>query len=219
MHIPDGYLSPATCALTYAVAVPMWVIGLKKVRQVLDEKTLPTIASLTALSFIIMMFNIPIPGGTSGHAVGAALLALLFGPWVAFVSISMALLVQALLFGDGGITTFAANVLGMAAVGSFGAWWIYGLIRRWRFSPFVAGWASAVLSSLVIALLLGIQPLIAIDEAGRPLYFPFSLGPTLWALVGSHILFFGFVEGIFTQLGYRFLKKIDPELIEKEQAA
>jgi cobalt/nickel transport system permease protein len=214
MHIPDGYLSPATCALTWAAAVPLWAVARKKARERLDERTLPYIASLTALSFIVMMFNIPIPGGTSGHAVGAVLLAILFGPWVAFLAVSMALLVQALLFGDGGITTYAANVLGMAAAGAFGGRWIYETLKGRRFAPFAAGWGGMVLSSLVIGLLLGIQPYIATDGQGHPLYFPFDLRTTLVALVGSHMLVFSVVEGIFTQLGYRYLLRLEPELAD-----
>jgi len=217
MHIPDGYLSPATCGAAYAVAVPLWMIGLKKVKSALDEESLPFIASLTALSFIIMMFNIPIPGGTSGHAVGASLLAILFGPWVSFVSVSLALLIQALLFGDGGVTTFAANSLGMAGAGAWGGWWIYRAVRGRRFAPFVAGWGSLVLSSVVIGLFLGIQPMIATGADGRPLYFPFGLTATMTALVGAHMLAFGVVEGIFTQLGYRFLLKIEPSLQKREK--
>ena len=217
MHIPDGYLSPATCAATWAAAVPLWAIGLRKIRKVLNETTLPFVASLTALSFIIMMFNIPVPGGTSGHAVGAVLIALLFGPWVSFVAVSTALMIQALLFGDGGVTAFAANALGMAAGASFAGYGVFRLFFAYRFAPFLAGWAGMVVSSLLIALFLGIQPLIALDAAGKPLYFPFGLSVTIPALVGSHMLFFGVVEGIFTQLGYRFLLKIEPEL-ERERA-
>ncbi|WP_456392929.1 cobalt transporter CbiM [Nitratifractor sp.] len=216
MHIPDGYLSPATCLAAYAVAVPLWAVGLKKVRNRLDERSLPLLASLTALSFVIMMFNIPIPGGTSGHAVGAALLAIFFGPWIAFIAVSLALLIQALLFGDGGITTFAANALGMAAAGSFGAWWIFQRLRSYRYAPFVAGWFSAVAGSFLIALFLGVQPYIAVDAAGKALYFPFSLPTTMLALVGSHLVIFGVIEGIFTQLGYAFLKKTDPDLFAEE---
>ncbi len=216
MHIPDGYLSPATCVAAYAVAVPLWAVGFKKVRERLDERSLPLLASLTALSFVIMMFNIPIPGGTSGHAVGAALLAILFGPWIAFVAVSLALLIQALLFGDGGITTFAANALDMAAAGSFVAWWTFQALRRYRYAPFLAGWLGLVAASFLASIFLGIQPHIAVDAAGKALYFPFGLTTTITALTGAHLLFFGVVEGIFTQLGYAFLKKTDPELFAEE---
>ncbi|MEO1923930.1 MAG: energy-coupling factor ABC transporter permease, partial [Nautiliaceae bacterium] len=91
MHIADGYLSPTTVLVSYAVAVPLWVYGFKKLKEKLNEETLPVIGALAALSFIIMMFNVPVPGGTSGHAIGASLIAIIFDPWIAFVSVSLVL--------------------------------------------------------------------------------------------------------------------------------
>jgi len=216
MHIPDGYLSPATYTVSFAVAVPLWAIAFRKLKDKLDEQTLPLIASLSALSFIIMMFNIPIPGGTSGHAIGVALIAILFGPWIGFLSISLVLFIQAVLFGDGGISSFAANSLGMGFAGAFSAYWLFNKLKNYKISAFLSGWISAVASSFVIAVFLGIQPLIALDEMGKPLYFPFDLGTTMFALVGSHMLFFGIVEGIFTQIAYKFILKLEPELFIKE---
>lgn len=207
MHIPDGYLSPITCIATYAVTLPLWIIAFKKLKEQLDETTLPLIASLSALSFIIMMFNIPIPGGTSGHAVGAALIAILFGPWIASLCVSLVLLIQALVFGDGGMTTFAANALAMGFMASFTAHYIYTKIETKTYAPFLSGWVGIVASSLVVAILLGIQPLIATTLTGEPLYFPFGLSLSIPAVVGSHILFFGIVEGIFTGLAYRYIVK------------
>ena len=206
MHIPDGYLSPTTVAATYGVAVPLWIYGFRKLKERLDEETMPMIGALSALSFIVMMFNIPVPGGTSGHAVGAVLIAILFGPWIGFVSVSIVLLVQALLFGDGGISTFAANALAMAGVGSFVGYGVFTALRNYRFAPFVAGWAGIVASSILTAILLGIQPIFWSD-GGKPLYFPFGLTTTFAALVGTHMLFFGPVEGIFTQLVYRYITR------------
>ena len=212
MHIPDGYISPATYTASFAVAIPLWAVAFKKLKEKLDEQTLPLIASLSALSFIIMMFNIPIPGGTSGHAVGVALIAILFGPWIGFLSVSLVLFIQALLFGDGGISSFAANSLGMGFAGAFSAYWIFEKLKNYKISAFLAGWISAVASSFIIALFLGIQPLIALDETGKPLYFPFGLDVAFPALTGSHMLFFGVVEGIFTQIAYKFLLKLEPDI-------
>lgn len=206
MHIPDGYLSPITCIATYAAALPLWVIAFKKLKQDLNETTLPLIASLSALSFIIMMFNIPIPGGTSGHAVGASLIAILFGPWIASLCVSLVLFIQALVFGDGGVTTFGANALLMAFASSFSSYYIFQILKRKSFAPYVSGWVSVVCSSLVLTLFLGIQPLIATLD-GQPLYFPFGFDVTFPAVVGSHILFFGVVEGIFTGIAYRYIVK------------
>jgi len=204
MHIPDGYLSPATVVATYLVATPLWVYGFKRLKEILDEETMPLIGALSALSFIIMMFNIPIPGGTSGHAVGVALIAILFNPWIGFVSVSLVLLIQSIIFGDGGISALGANALGMAFVGAFSGYYTFKLLQNKKFAPFIAGWVSAVASSLFIAIILGIQPFWS--EGGKPLYFPFDLATTIPALVGSHMLFFGIVEGILTQLVYSYIK-------------
>ena len=212
MHIPDGYLSPATVIASYTLALPLWVYGFKKLKESLNEETLPLIGGLSALSFIIMMFNIPIPGGTSGHAVGAALIAILFNPWIGFISVSLVLLIQSVVFGDGGISALAVNSLGMAFVGSFSGYYIFNWLKNTKFSSFIAGWGSAVVSSFLIAVVLGIQPYWS--EAGKPLYFPFDLYTTIPALVGSHMLFFGVVEGLFTQLIYNYITKKNLNLKE-----
>jgi len=206
MHIPDGYLSPATVVATYVVAVPLWVYGFRRLKTTLNEETLPLIGALSAMSFIIMMFNIPIPGGTSGHAVGAALISILFNPWIGFISVSMVLLIQAVIFGDGGVSTLAANALSMAFVGSFMGYYSFMLLKKYKFSPFFAGWIALVSSSVLTSILLGIQPIFWVAE-GKPLYFPFDLKVTFVALVGSHMLFFGVVEGVFTYFVYLFVKK------------
>ncbi|UCN01297.1 cobalt transporter CbiM [Sulfurimonas sp. SWIR-19] len=211
MHIPDGYISPTTVIATYAVALPLWIYGFKKLKEKLNEETLPLIGALSAMSFIIMMFNIPVPGGTSGHAVGAALIAILFGPWVGFISVSLVLLIQAVVFGDGGISAYALNALSMALTGSFSAYFVFKIFKNKKFAPFLAGWMGIVSSSFVVAVALGIQPLFWTHN-GQPLYFPFDLKTTMVALVGSHILFFGMVEGIFTQLIYNYLKGKNREL-------
>ncbi len=204
MHIPDGYLSPETVLVSYAVTIPLWIYGFKKLKQTLNEETMPLIGGLSALSFIIMMFNIPIPGGTSGHAVGASLIAILFNPWIGFISVSLVLLIQSIIFGDGGISALAINSLGMGFIGSFIGYYTFISLKNIKFAPFISGWLGIVTTSLFIAIVLGIQPFWS--ENGKPLYFPFGLATTITALVGSHMLFFGVVEGIFTQLIYNYLK-------------
>jgi len=214
MHIPDGYISPATYFTSYVVVLPLWAIAFRKLKHNLDEETLPLVASLAALSFVIMMFNIPIPGGTSGHALGAALIAILFSPWISFLSLSLVLFIQAVIFGDGGISSFAVNALAMGFVASFSASFVYKKLQNFKYSIFLAGWVSQVASSIVVALVLGIQPIIATTATGEPLYFPFGLSATIPALVGSHILFFGIVEGVFTQFAYKYLLKLEPKLLK-----
>lgn len=205
MHIPDGYLSPTTIVVSYAVTLPLWIYGFKKLKEKLNENTLPLIGSLTALSFIIMMLNVPIPGGTSGHALGTALISILFGPWIAFISISLVLLIQAVIFGDGGISALAIESFAMGFIASFVAYYVFKLLKNKKFAPFIAGYLSIVVASFIIALALGIQPIFWRNN--NPLYFPFDLKVTIPAIVGSHIVAFGLVEGILTQLLYNFLTK------------
>jgi len=210
MHIPDGYISPKVFVPFYLLFIPLFIKGIKKLRQQLNEEVLPLLSSLTALSFIIMMFNIPIPGGTSGHALGAALIAIIFGPWAGFIAICLVLLLQALLFGDGGITTYAINAIAMGYVASFTGYYTYKLLKNKisdKLNYFISGWTSIVLASVVVAIVLGIEPYIAKDINGVPIYFPYGLKVTLLAIVGSHMLFFGIVEGIFTLFGVSYFKR------------
>ncbi|NPA53227.1 MAG: cobalt transporter CbiM [Aquificae bacterium] len=210
MHIPDGYLSPITYIPSYAIAVPLFAYGFKKLKKTLNEKTLPFIASLTALSFLVMMINIPIPGGTSGHAIGAAAISILFNPWIGFISISLVLLIQALIFGDGGITAWAVNSLALGFVASFVGYYSYKALFKFNknFALFVSGWISIVAASFIIAFFLGIQPIVAHTPDGKPLFFPFGLEITIPALVGSHMLYFGVAEGIYTLIVVKFIEKI-----------
>lgn len=211
MHIPDGFVSPATYIAGTALAVPLLAYAYKKTKGALTDESFALVSSLTAFSFVIMMFNIPIPGGTSGHAVGMGILAILFGPWVAAFCVSVTLFIQALVFADGGITVFGINSISMGFVGSFAAYYAYkalsGRINE-KAALFISGWFAIVAASVVVALVLGIQPSFGLDEQGRPLYFPFALDVTLPAVVGSHALFFGMVEGIATALVVAFVKKL-----------
>lgn len=212
MHIADGYLSMETVVTSFVVVVPLWVYGFKRLKSKLDEKTIPILGALSALSFIIMMFNIPIPGGTSGHAVGATLIAILIDPWIAFISISLVLLVQATIFGDGGISTLAVNAFSMGFVASFSGYYIFGFIKKYKFAPFIAGYLSLVIASFVTACILGIQPIFW-TQNGHPLYFPFDLKVTIPMMVIGHLLF-GLAEGTFTQIIYTLLKNEKEKVYE-----
>jgi len=213
MHIPDGYLSPQTYGPLYGVMLPLWYRASKNIKRTLNKKNMPLLALASAFSFVIMMFNIPIPGGTSGHAIGSALIAIILGPWSALISVTMALAVQALVFGDGGITALGANSFTMAFIAPFSAYYIYRFIAgnafafglRQKIAAALAGYISINLAALATALLLGIQPLIATSASGQPLYFPYSLKVTVMAISGAHLLFFGLVEGLVTLLTAAYL--------------
>ncbi len=211
MHIPDGFVSPSTYLPATVAAIPLLIIAWKKTKEAISDESFALLSSLTADSFVIMIFNIPIPGGTSGHAIGAAILAILFGPWVAAFCVSLTLFIQALVFGDGGLSVFAINSLAIGFVASFVAFYTHKLLSN-RVSNniawFTAGWSGIVAASVIVAVALGIQPLMGVDAAGHPIYFPFGLNVTIPAVVGSHVLFFGAAEGIATMLVMGFVEKM-----------
>jgi len=224
MHIPDGYLGPQTYVPACAAMVPIWWRASEKLKKTLRMRQIPMLALGSAFSFIIMMFNVPVPGGTSGHAVGAVLVAILLGPWAAVVAVSMAVVVQALLFGDGGVTAIGANCINMAVLMPFVGWSVYRLIargaasnsRRQWIGGAVGGYVGLNAAALGTAVMLGIQPIIAHDTAGHALYCPFGLKTALIALCGSHLLVLGFVEAVVTGYVIEYLQVVEPSLLPGE---
>lgn len=205
MHIPDGFLSPQTYLPAYALAAGTWAWAARGLREQLDEQLVPRLAAMTALAYGLGLVMVPVPGGTSGHALGVAMLALLFGPRLAFLAYSLVLALQSLLFGAGGITALAVNALAMGLAGSAAALAAFGALRRLNETAAVAlaAWVAVVLSGLLVALALGAQPLIAHREDGTPLFFPFGLAITLPAVLIPHV-FIGIGEAVLTVLVWRF---------------
>ena len=216
MHIPDNYLGPATCAALTAAMVPVWTLSVRQVKR-LPTARIPMLGIGAAFSFLIMMFNVPVPGGTTAHAIGATLMAVLLGPWAACIAVSVALLIQALLFGDGGVLAFGANAFNMAFVAPFLGYFIYTFCRtRIRseqgglISLGVASYLALAMSALCAGIELGIQPAIAKDVAGLPLYCPYPLFVSVAALLIPHLTVAGFVEVFFTVGVFSFIRRVSP---------
>ena len=128
MHIPDGYLSPSTCATLYVGAAAGWYSALRRLKRALLTRVIPLISVFAAFSFVVMMFNLPLPGGTTGHALGVTIAAIVLGPSGAILALSIAIAIQALFFGDGGISTLGANCFNMAIAGSLVAYASYRVV-------------------------------------------------------------------------------------------
>ncbi|WP_137625115.1 cobalt transporter CbiM [Lactiplantibacillus pingfangensis] len=215
MHIPDNYLSPATCGTLVLAVAPVWTVAVIKVKAQVKAKreTLPMLGIAASLAFLIMMFNLPIPGGTTAHAVGGTLLAVLIGPWAAVLALTVTLLLQALLFGDGGILAFGANALNMAVIMPMVGYACYRLVQKWRHPKiglFVGAYLGINVAALVAGIELGLQPLLAHTASGAPLYCPYGLNVTVPAMLAAHLLVAGWVEAIFTILVYQFVAKVAP---------
>ena len=172
MHVPDGFLSPAVAATTWAVSGAALAVALHTERR--DPVRVPAgvLGALAAFVFAAQMVNVPVAAGTSGHLVGATLVAVLVGPWRALIVIATVLAIQALLFQDGGLTAFGLNLFSMGLVGSFTGYAVASLgARAMRgvrgrtagamVGAFVATVAGAVTTSLTLGL-SGLYPLSGI---------------------------------------------------------
>ncbi len=199
MHIPDGLIAPQVYLAAYAAAAPAWAWAVRKVARDFDETLIPRLAVLTALAFVLTTVMIPLPGGTSGHVIGVGLLALAFGIWPAFLAYSLVLVLQSLLFGAGGITVLAVNALAMGLAGAAVTVGVHRLLVGWRkpVAVIVGVWCGVVVSAVLVALVLGIQPLMGSDASGQPLFFPFGPAVTLPVIVIPH-LFIGAGEAVLT---------------------
>ena len=198
MHIPDNYLSPATCGVMFAAATPVLAISLSKTKQQLSKnrELAPMLGICASLSFLVMMFNVPIPGGTTAHAVGATLLAILVGPYAASVAVTVALLLQAFLFGDGGLLALGANIFNMAVVMPFVGYGIYSLLRKYgheKLGVILGSYLGINAAALLAGIELGLQPIIAVNASGQPLYNPYPLAISIPAMLFAHLLVAGVV--------------------------
>jgi cobalt/nickel transport system permease protein len=161
-----------------------------------------------------MMFNIPVPGGTTVHATGGVLLAVLLGPWAAVMGMTVTLAIQALFFADGGVLAAGANCLAMAFAMPFAGYAVYRLAagnapadsRRRAVAAGIGAYAGANAAALTVAVILGIQPALYHDAAGRALYFPFGLTVTVPAMMIAHLTVAGLGEAALTFLAVRYLQ-------------
>jgi cobalt/nickel transport system permease protein len=227
MHIPDGYLGPETVAAGWAICAPVWFRASRKTRDLLTEpKAVPVLAASAAFCFLVMMLNVPVFGGTTAHAVGAVLVAVIAGPWMACLAVTAALVVQALLFGDGGILTLGINCLNMAVVMPFVGYGVYrfilgrGVLRSPRrlFAAGAGTYAGIVTAAALAGIELGIQP--ALHSAhGIAEYAPYGLSTAFPAMVLSHLAIAGPVEVLFTVAALAFLTRTEPELLAVHRPA
>jgi cobalt/nickel transport system permease protein len=167
MHIPDGFLDPYVCALTYIVSAVLLVWAWRKMKTTYPRAVVPLLAISSAFVFAAQMLNFPIAYGTSGHLVGGTFLAMLLGPHAAMLSMTIVLLIQAVFFADGGISTFGANILNMAIIGALSFYIVKILLgsstsrKRFLASVFAASWLSVVLGALLCGLQIGVSPVFA----------------------------------------------------------
>jgi cobalt/nickel transport system permease protein len=206
VHIPDGFIAPQVYGPAFGVAGALWTVGLRRLRRTLDPAAVPRLAVATAAAFALMMVTVPLPGGTTVHVSGVGMVAALFGVWNAFLALSLVYLMQALMFGDGGVTALPVNALAMGLAGSLAAVAVLRVLGRRTVGLFAAGWVGTVVPALMVAVVLGLQPRLAHAADGTPLFFPFGLGVTLPAVVVPHLAV-GVADGVLAVLAWRILAR------------
>ncbi len=218
MHIPENYLSPETCGVLDIAMVPIWAVALKKVGSEVPREKMPLLGVAASFCFLAMMFNIPLPGGTTGHAVCGTLIAILFGPWSAVLAVSIALIIQAVFFGDGGILAIGANCFNMAFVLPMVGFSIYSLISSRKeglagelLGAAVGSYIALNCAAICAAVEFGIQPSLFTDAAGNALYCPYPLWVSLPAMLIGHLTVAGLAEVAFTVGILAFVRKVAPE--------
>jgi len=227
MHIPDGYLSPSSCAVMYAASAPFWYVALQRVQRTLTARLAPLLSVCAAFSFVVMMFNLPLPGGTTGHAVGMGVTTVVLGPWASILALSVALLIQAVFFGDGGITAFGANCFNMAVVGSLVAHFVYRAVSgrspitspRRVVAAALGGYVAINAAALLAGIEFGLQPALFHDAAGAPLYAPYPLAVAVPAMLLGHLTLAGLAEGILSAGVVAWLQHSDGALLKLNESA
>jgi len=222
MHIPDGYLSPVTSIIMFIIVLPFWGIGVRNLREKMTSRNVPLIALVAAFSFVIMMFNVPIPGGTTAHAVGGALAAIILGPEIATLAISIALVIQAFFFGDGGILALGANCFNMAVVLPYVSFAIYQAIsknqpansKRRIVGAALGGWTGLTVAAFFAGFEFGIQPMLFHTANSTPLYAPYPLSISIPAMVLAHALIASPVEALVTVLVVAYLQHTNQSALE-----
>lgn len=225
MHIPDGYLGPPTYGALWAAMGPAWFYASRRLKREISATQIPHVAMAAAFCLCIMIFAIPLPGGTTGHLAGSGLIAILVGPWACVLAVSVALGIQAFVFGDGGVTSLGANCFNMGLAGGMGGYLAYRLLsgspswrgngapgqssalsRRQLLGAAAAGYVGVNVAALLTALELGIQPLIHTGSP-NPHYFPYGLEITLPAVMLPHLTALGALEATVSVLVLGFARK------------
>ncbi len=211
MHIPDGFLDTKTFITFDILSAGFIGYSISRISKKVDaEKRIPLMGVTAAFIFAAQMLNFPVMGGTSGHFMGSTLAAILLGPFTGSIIMSIVLIVQSLLFQDGGVLALGANIFNMGIIGSFVGFFIYKIIKDIvknekgiYLGAFIGSWLAIVISSISCAIQLGLSGTSPIKIA-------------LPAMAFVHI-FIGIGEGIITVIVLMFIMKIRKDIMDIER--
>ena len=209
MHIPDGLMEPTILAFGWIIAILMIGISTRRVNKNVDMRFIPLMSILAAGIFVAQMLNFPVGGGTTGHLVGATLAAIFLGPYVGIIIMTVILIIQCLLFGDGGITALGLNVFNMGIIGCLVGWNIYKIFPKKYKIPgiFISSWLAVFVGAIACSLELSISFSMSGGEYG--IKDTISI-PTM---LGFHAII-GIGEAIITTGVIKYVSQVSPEMLK-----
>lgn len=210
MHIPDGFLSTPVWGTSAGISIGYLIFAVRRLKSAFQERLIPIMGVLGAFIFAAQMLNLPVTGATSGHLMGGVLAAIIVGPLAGSFVLATVLIVQCLIFQDGGLTALGANIFNIAIIGTLGGYGIFALLKKYLvrkseskirlyISYGVAAWSSVILSSVACAIELGISGIA-----------PYKI--LLPAMVGVHMLI-GILEAIITIFALAGIGRARPDLL------
>ncbi|KQC05117.1 MAG: cobalamin biosynthesis protein CbiM [Methanoculleus sp. SDB] len=206
MHIPDAFVPLGQSIVYWIIALVFVALALKWARSELDDEKVPLVAVLAAGIFAIQAFNLPVGMGTSGHLVGGALAAIVLGsPFAAVFILTLVLLIQGIIFGDGGLTTMGVNIINMGVIGGFVGYYLYGALKGISGNTYAAAGFAAWLACVIPALAAALEMAIA---------GTFPLVPGLMAM-GLYHAAIGIIEGVITAGAIYLIANARPDIMEK----
>ena len=209
MHIPDGFIDAPTSLVAGLIAIGGVAWCLKRTSASLDDRDIPVVGLAAAFIFAAQMLNFPVANGTSGHLLGGVLAAVLVGPWAGALAVTVVLVVQALLFADGGLSALGLNVVNMALAGAFVGYGVFLVLRRvfgnrsWSVTP--AAGVAAFLVPIIASIVFTVEYAIGGNDA-------VSVPTVATAMIGVHTLI-GIGEGIVTALAISAVMSMRPDLV------
>jgi len=213
LHIPDGFLTPLIAGIGWVLAILVIVAAVRQTNRQLGERQVPMMGILAAFVFAAQAINFPVAAGTSGHLVGAALAAIVMGPWAATLIMTAVVAVQGLLFQDGGLLVMGWNIMNMGVIAAFTGYFTYSLVRRLAGTARVATLAAAFAAGWISVMLAAVATALELAASGTS---PLVLAAT--AMAGVHA-FIGIGEGLITAAAIGLLLAIRPDVIKGGEAA
>ena len=212
LHAPDGFLTLPVAVVMWAATGLVLVVAIRRTNRSLDERAVPLLGVMAAFIFAAQMFNFAIPGGTSGHLLGGVLAAVLLGPWAGTLAMTAVVMVQGLVFQDGGLLAMGANIFNMGVIGTLGGYGLYRLLcrllggeDRGRLpAAGIAAWAAVVVGALAMAVQLGVSGVTPLNVA-------------LPVMVGWHALI-GVGEALITMAALAFIAATRADLFRLRDA-